>query len=245
MKLGSRVQISIGVPDLSEAQQFYESLGYKKIDQQEEPWPWAQYSDGQNLVLLNQDGNEYIGLLYLAPNATEVVAHLEEKGTQIFHRQEREGVLQQVIFGAHNLLVSVVNHDPAGLHQPDGNPLTRCGKFGEFAVPVSDFDAAAGYWQQMGFEKLFASNDPYPWGIFNDGNLVMGIHQVQDPVSGESQSEFYFEDPTITFFAGNMAERIAGLRADGFSFDDYDGGEGNAILIAPGNKRLFLFEGEI
>jgi catechol 2,3-dioxygenase-like lactoylglutathione lyase family enzyme len=246
MQLGRHVQISMGVPDLAAARQFYDQLGFQLIDQQTEPWPWAQVSDGQILLLLNQDGNLYTGLLYMSPAADEVVAHLETLGVGFIHRQEREdGVLQQVIFGAHNLLVSVANHDPAGLYQPAGEPLSRCGKFGEFAIPVADFTAASTFWQQVGFEIRYESTEPYQWGIFNDGNIVLGLHAVQN-MAGDEKDRFYFPHPTMTYFNADMAARIASLRAGGLPFQaGYDGGPGNAILIAPGDQRIFLFEGEV
>ena len=80
---------------------------------------------------------------------------------------------------------------------------------------------------------------------WHDGNIVIGLHEVQNR-DGEEQGQYYFPQPTMTFFAGDMAERIAALRADGLSFvEDYDGGPGNAILVAPGAQRNFLFEGDI
>jgi len=222
MKLGERVQISIGVPDLQEALEFYTRLGFQHIDRQEEPWP-----------------------LYLSPAAAAVVEHLEALGVSFIHQQAHDEVVQQVIFGAHNLLVSVVNHDPAGMIAPAGEPLTRCGPFGELAVPVSDFPAAASFWQQVGFEQLYQSTDPYRWGILDDGNIVIGLHEVLD-MNGEERGRYTFLNPTLTYFAGDMAERIAALQAAGFSFqDDYNDDPGNAILITPGDKRIFLFEGEI
>ena len=122
----------------------------------------------------------------------------------------------------------------------------RCGKFGEFAIPVADFDASAGFWTQVGFEQMFASQEPYPWGIFGDGHIVIGLHQQPE---GEVDNHIHFTKPTMTYFAPDMAERITTLRAAGLSFaaelPDEQGRVANAALAAPGDQQIFLFEGNI
>jgi len=228
MKLGDRVQIAIGVPDLADTSAFYETLGFEKLAEDEEPWPWRQFSDGQNLWLLNQDGNQYIGLNYFSANAAEKVNQLEGMGIAFLMKQEFDGRLHMAIFAdADGLMVGLINTDPGKLPLPDGQPLSHCGKFGEFALGVADFQQAAHFWQQMGYEPLYASSDPYPWGIFSDGLMVLGLHQTDQ-----------FQGPCPTYFAPDMPDRIEQLQAKGLAIED-------GILNAPGGETIFLFTGEI
>lgn len=240
MKLGNTVQITIGVRDVAKALAFYEKLGFAKIDQNVLPWPWAQLSDGQNLLLLNQDGNYYIGLNYFSPETAEQVAQMEAMGIQFVLKQEQEGRLYQAIFmDTNGLMVGLTNHNGSGMPKPTGEPLTKCGKFGEFSVAVEEFEAAAAYWNRLGFDTLFrGGNDPYPWGILSDGLMVLGLHQTEE-----------FKGPAITYFAGDMAARIGRLKEEGFEFavemPDEQGVVANAVLQAPDGEQLFLFQGEV
>ncbi len=43
MKLGDRVQITIGVSDLAASLTFYEILGFQKLNQDTQPYPWGQF----------------------------------------------------------------------------------------------------------------------------------------------------------------------------------------------------------
>lgn len=228
MKLGDVVQIAIGVADVTESAAFYETLGFEKLAESDVPWPWQQVTDGQNLVLLNQDGNQYIGLNYFSTRVDDLVSQLEGLGVEFLLKQEEDGRLQMALFSDEDgLLVGLINQDPSGMQLPEGEPLTDCGKFGEFALGVADFHRASQFWRQFGFEQLYASSEPYPWGIFSDGLIVVGLHQTDA-----------FGGPCMTYFATDMPAKIAKLEDKGLSI-------GDGVLVAPGGETLFLFEGEI
>ena len=228
MKLGDVVQITISVTNLDESAVFYETLGYEKITENSLPWPWKQYSDGQNLILLNQDGRQYIGLNYYSADTLQLVKQIEEKGIQFLTKREQDGRLHTVNFSDDDgLMVSLINHDPVEITPPPGEPISKCGKFGEFALGVADFEKASSFWRQFGFEQLHASPDPYPWGIFSDGMIVLGLHQTQE-----------FSGPCMTYFAPDMPQRIKQLEAEDLIVKD-------GVLAAPGGEQLLLFQGEI
>lgn len=241
MKLGDVVQISIGVPDLAESVAFYEALGFSQIAASEEPWPWAQFSDGRNLILLNQDGNEYLGLNYFSTNVAQKVVGIEATGVSFLTKQQKNGNLQTAIFADQNgLMVGLINHEPVELPHPTGFPLSHCGKFGELAVAVDDFGATAAFWQQFGFEPSHISNEPYPWGIFSDGRIVLGFHE---------STEFGQNSPALTYFAPDMPQRIERLRQAGVAFasemTDEAGVVRNVTLNGPAGEAIFMFEGEV
>ena len=244
MKLGKAVQINIGVSDLEKSLAFYKQLGFQQIDESTEPYPWARLTDGQNLVLLNQDGNIYIGLVYFSKDAARRITKMEDKGFEFVQRREQDGPLFMAIFvGPGGLVVGLINHDPAEMSEPSGLPKSRCGTFGEFAISVDDFQSAAEFWGELGFTNLHESQDPYPWGILSDEMMVLGLHQT------DKNGEFAFSGPAITYFARDMADRIADLKQDGITFanemPDENGLVNNATLRGLDGELFFLFEGEI
>lgn len=241
MKLGDVVQISIGVPDLAESVAFYAQLGFSRIAANLEPWPWAQFSDGRNLILLNQDGNEYVGLTYFATDVAEKVAAMEQAGVPFLNKQVGNGRIHSAIFADQNgLMVGLINHEAAEMPHPTGFPLCDCGKFGELAVAVHDFGETAAFWQQFGFAARHTSNEPYPWGIFSDEQIVLGFHETTD---------FGVNGPALTYFAPNMPERIERVRKAGIVFAsemaDEEGVVRNATLKGPAGEAIFMFEGEV
>lgn len=258
MKLGKRVQIALGVPDLAATSAFFVQLGMQPVDGSSEPYPWAQFSDGQNLILLNQDGMVYRGLIYFNPDLDEQVARLEADGVAFFWKQPApDGGLQSAMFidptgpdgpnGAANVGVNIVAHDPVGLHTPAGVPLTRCGKFGELALAVDDYAQTTAFWARLGFEPLLENREPYPWGIWSDGMLVLGVHQNKTfSLPGTDGLNL---SPALTYFSADSPTRIAALKADGlvpaFEIAGADGTISHAGFQSPDGTTFFIFEGEI
>ncbi|GJM41777.1 MAG: hypothetical protein DHS20C20_20590 [Ardenticatenaceae bacterium] len=241
MKLGDVVQISIGVHDLTESVLFYEMLGFSLIASNQQPWPWAQFSDGRNLILLNQDGNIYRGLTYFSTNVAGKVAHIEATGVTFLMKQEQDGRLHTAIFSDSNgLMVGLINHQAAEMPHPTGFPLCHCGEFGEFSVGVKDIGETAAFWRQFGIVPTRVSSEPYPWGIFTDGLMVLGFHQTP---------EFTTTSPAITYFAPNMPERIQHVRELGVSFlketKDDAGVVCEAIFAGPSGETIFMFDDAI
>lgn len=245
MKLGKVAQINIGVANLKRSWVFYEKLGFQRIEESDNPYPWLRITDGQNLILLNQDGNRYVGLVYYSLNPRRRVNKLEQTGINIIQRRELEDQLMMAIFMAPgDLAVGLINFDPEKIPRPSGQPITKCGTFGEFAVPVGDFFAAVEFWRKLGFATLFENEDPYPWGIVSDENIVLGLHQ-----NSEYGDEIEFKEPALTYFAPDMDRRIERIRNEGLSFEreliSESGSVNNATLRGPDGESVFLFEGEI
>ncbi len=258
MKLGKRTQITLGVPDLAAETKFFSDLGFQIVDENTEPYPWRQFSDGQNLILINQDGMTYRGLIYFNPELDTLVAAMEAAGVEFFWKNQHEdGSHEAAMFidpngiagkdSDKNLGVNIVAHDADGLHQPAGEPLTMCGKFGEFAVPVSDFAASRAFWTQLGFDVLYAQEEGagYPWGILHDGMVVLGQHQH----GGNWDMDNAFDIPAMTYFSKDSAEKIAFIKSCGYEAAFESADENNVVQHAgfhsPSGQPIFIFQGEI
>ena len=226
MKLGDYVQISTTVSDLAVALAFYEKLGFKQVAN-------AVVTDGSLNILLLTGNSPSPTLSYAGSNIEQVKA----LGLPL------EGDDDSAIFVEPNGLHVTLTTEKSNIPMPGGTPMTRtplsrCGKFGEFAVPCKDIQASIAYWEKLGYERLYYAEEPYPWAILSDGLLVLGLHQTTD-----------FAGPHITYFAGDMAERIEKLKADGITMTavppEVDGKVANAVFTAPGGQKIFLFHGEI
>jgi catechol 2,3-dioxygenase-like lactoylglutathione lyase family enzyme len=226
MKLGDHVEIRTSVSDLVVALAFYKKLGFEQIAN-------AVVTDGSlNILLLT--GNSPSPTLSYAGSDIEQIKAL---GIPL------EGDGDTTVFVDPNGLHVTLTKAKSNVPMPGGTymtrtPISRCGKFGEFAVPCKDTQASIAYWEKLGYDKLHFAEEPYPWAILSDGLIVLGLHQTTD-----------FAGPHITYFAGDMAERIEKLKADGITMTavppEVDGKVANAVFTAPGGQKIFLFHGEI
>lgn len=233
MGLSTNVGVVTSVQDVPGAIAFYEKLGFKKIDD-------AILTDGSLNLHLVSEGDFSPTLHYFGTDFEK----LKESGLNVqftdthAHLNSPDGV--KLVFTT----------EAAPVPMPDGDimtrtPISRCGKFGEYAIPVDDFDASLAFWEKLGFKQLHKSNEPYTWGIFSDDLIVIGLHEVNKG----GHSELVYDAVHITYFKGDMAERITALKADGIAIEDIppqvDGKIVNASFTGPGGQKFFLFEGEI
>ncbi len=248
--LGNISQISIGTSDLAASLDFYQKLGFRIVDQNTRPNPWAQVTDDTILILLNEDNLQYMGFTYFNLQMAEIVTKLKSKGMPFVQEVAHEGKPMQAIFSSPSgFLISLINYDNSKMFQPSGKTLAdvpesewndapapnpHLGIFGELAVPVKDLDEEIAFWEMIGFEvRKFGG--PYPWAIGKDGQNIIGLHQTDE-----------FDTSAITFFAKDMANKIAVLKEAGLdSFEAFGGTGGNndanQVVHSPEGQRFFLF----
>jgi catechol 2,3-dioxygenase-like lactoylglutathione lyase family enzyme len=232
MSLGSNFHITIGVDNLAECRAYYEELGFRRIDGHTEPYPWVQLYDGQLIIALHQDGHLYHGLTYFGAELAERVAGLEKVKIEFRIKNEHDNQLVQAIFVAQNdIPISLVNF-PSTPPARTINPLL--GKFGEYSLGVADLQSAIDYWQTLGFQLAYRTDQPYPWAILSDGLLVLGLHQTDN-----------FSGPILTYFAADMEEKVVRLRADDPYWIEDLPEVGGYETTAPDGQRFFLFQGNI
>ena len=236
MKLGTYVEIRTVVDDLIAGLAFYEKLGFEAVGD-------TTLTDGCiNLRLLTGSGPTPV-LAYAGSDLDALRrAGLSLTPTSGGAMLEAPGGLQIALSPAPSLIA-----------MPAGPPLARTphsqlGTFGELALSVADFEQARAFWEQAGFETMHAAISPYPWGIVTDDLIVVGLHQNQE--FGMPGQRDVLTRPTLTYFAGDMAQRIAALQADGVALDAlppvFDGQPVvNACCLAPGGQQIFLFKGEV
>jgi catechol 2,3-dioxygenase-like lactoylglutathione lyase family enzyme len=240
MALGIAMNYMTGIADLAASRAFYQAVGFRTIDSGQEPYPWAQLTDGQLVVGLHQDGHLYRGLAYFGRGMAAQAAALEEAGVPMPVRNERpDGFFQAILLPESTLPVSLIEFaaaTPPAARQP--NP--RLGVLGELALAVPDLSQAIAKWGLLGFEVRHRESigDHYQWAILSDGLLPLGLHQTAD-----------FSGPALTYFAPDMEQRLQQLAAAGVEISnpmpDEEGHVRNAIVQAPDGQEWFFFEGNL
>ena len=248
MRLGEATQITIGTSDAASSASFYEKLGFHIIAEGDDPSRWLQLTDDSLLLLLNEDGMEYVGLTYFSSQMEYNVKRLENSGVKFVYKTEKDGKFFQGIFlSPEGFGISLVNYDPMGSFQPkrfnllnfpkeyynepEKYPNKSLGIFGEFSQPVKNLDDSLGFWRMLGFNVLSLNQHPYPWAIISDDLNLIGLHQTQD-----------FKYPAITYFATDMNLRVLNLKKAGVNSVEELGNTNTSFLVlGPDNIRFFLF----
>jgi len=226
MKLGTYVEISTTVEQNDAAVAFYQQLGYQHAG-------YSVLTDGSINLNLAPPGVpapmlRYAGSDMEALTAADIGVQQSDRGVGILKTPE----------GLHIMLSPFDSRVP----MPEGTPttrtpLSRCGTFGEYAIPTSDLQASRAFWERLGFQTLHSADEPEPYAILSDDLIVVGLHQTSD-----------FSEPHITYFAPDMAERIQTFQAEGLPITPMpaeDGSVVNAALEGPGGERFFLFQGSL
>lgn len=240
MRLGENVHVTIHLDDLAEALPFYQGIGYRLVRQAERPAPSVLLSDGVVLVQLEQDEKPFQGLTYYTANLAERLEHLERVGvtfTEITMKGERPA--SALFYDLNGCGVRLVAADPEALPRPEGNSFSECGKFGEFSIPTRDLKTSLAFWENLGFTRTDGDDaEPYPWAFIKDGLIAVGLHQTDD-----------FSVIMLSYFAQDMVERIARLKAAGMPFVwERKNEQGQSIhgrIQAPDGQSFFLFLGEV
>ena len=226
MALGKSVEIAITVEDTAVAVAFYERLGFKKLADD-------AVTEGSLNLRFKTDGSPSPTLSYYDVDFDDV------RAAGIPVKASGNVAVMNTIDG----LRLSVNSESSDIPMPDGTPTTRtpiskCGKFGEFAMKVSNYKKSSKFWQKLGFSELHKADIPYTYGILSDGLIVLGLHEGMDT-----------NEPHITYFAGDMPNRIADIQKLGVAVEPLsppeNGKIANAKFAGEGGEKYYLFTGEI
>lgn len=242
--LGDVFTFTIHASDPEASVSFYEKLGFRELMRTEFPFPFIQLTDDAILITLRKSTEPYLGLTYFTSDAAPIVSALEEKGISFFSKPAPGDVVKRFLIqspdGANVALVEVprvfsrptgktmLNMEQSDYFKPETYTNQYAGMYGEFAESVANLETSISFWQKLGFSVLSKYDTPAPWAILADGLSIVGLHQTKE-----------FSQPSITFFAADMKEKVARLKQQGLSFTDID--PANVILETPEKQKIFLF----
>ena len=244
-KLGDVAAFTITSPDLDISVAYYTRLGFSELFRTDFPFPLAMITDGAIQIMLLKKKDPYIGFTYYVKELEKVVLELEAIGIEFIQKPKPSDVIKRFLMqspdGLNIGLVTLVDGftqplgttmltmPPQDYSNPDKYVNKICGLFGEFAHPVEDLDKSKSFWEKLGFVALSKKSSPYQWAILSDGMAIIGLHQTNS-----------FMQPTITFFASDMKEKIDRLKSHGL--DNFsEKGSGNIVLTTPEQQKINLF----
>lgn len=240
--LGEGLEFRLSVKNIDTTASFFQQLGFTPTVAHPEAHPVRAFTDGSIVISLHQTDFPSPTITYYGSDLKALENGLKAGAVPYESITDSAGVPEEITFSDYNGQryvcnaaapvnrpdIRLVMMDPTGARMEE-QTFSRCGMFGEYAIPTADRDSSAAYWASLGFRKMFASNVPYPWGIYFDNQLVMGLHQTTE-----------FQSGMITFFSNRAAALIAELKADGYKFAaEID--PANAVLETPDGTYLNIF----
>ncbi len=233
MKLGESVQIVLGVKDISENVEFYKKMGFRLLAEDQEPWPWAIFTDGKNRIMINQDGNIYTGLIYVTSDFEKVRDHIKSLGIELVAETEVACAEQTIFRSPNGILFGIISAEKSDEGLTDIEEPFILGELGELSWRVSDLDSAITFWERLGFECKHKSNEPYQWGILYDGMVPLGLHNSDDVPTR----------PTMTYFGKDQSKSIEMVREKGLRIAR-ELGERHITIEGPDGQQLNIFQWE-
>ncbi len=229
MKLGNYVELLLPTDDVARSVIFYDRLGFQKLADD-------VLTDGCFNLHLADDKSPLPALEYSGSDVEGIRSQFNPD------KQKRKGTPPaggEFKDTSGRLRISV-NTAESPLPMPAGSATTRqfiskLGKLAEITLPVPDLADAVLFWTKFGFEALHTAKIPHHYAIVSDSLIVLGLHESHQPAI------------SLTYFAPDMSERIAGLKATGVTIRAIESGTDGTVksgsLLSPEGMLFFLFTG--
>ena len=244
-KLGEVACIYNTSSNLDSTASYYQRLGFRKVNENSFPSPWAQFSDGSLLMMVRKDNVKYSGLTYYTANLAAIVNQLEKDSIQFSKKPVEGDLIKRYYFNSPDGLPIMLSENLGGFSQPKGislltmspadfksvekYPNKQCGVFGEYCHPVKDLEKSIVFWKKLGFTVKSKMDQPYPHAILSDELMIIGLHQTS-----------HFDYPAITYFGIQTTERVNELKKAGLIFTNMKGA-GNVMTSGWEGQHFFLF----
>lgn len=237
MKLGNYMTIVRQCQNLQESAAFFQKLGLEILEEKKLDEQAILLTDGRMHLLLQKMHTNQTRFQYFTDHIQNIKDQLDGRNILYIPNSEPEmkGVSHISMIDPNNfkIVVQEIQENqkfPDFTNNPRGDSIVELGNFGEFAIATQNYEETKNFWLQLGFTPLVEEADPYPWGIFSDNLVVIGIHQAID-----------FDVPTFTYFKVGMQKVIDELQAKGIPFENPE----NGTTKSPDGQQIFFFEGDI
>jgi len=235
--LGTFHETSIAVDDVRPSIEFYERLGFTQAPTTDTfTHPYGVLTDGRLFIGLHQRSSAPLVLTFVRPGIAECVREFAAAGIELTLCRTGEEVFNEIG------LLDPFGHAVSVLEARTYSPVARtdaslCGDFAEVSLPVTDFAAAQGFWEPLGFVAAGEVSAPYPHLPLTSDYLDVSFHPPG-----------VCERPMLVFRDPDMRARIARLRELGVAMSAIVPGAagrlGNAVLESPDGTALTLLEAE-
>jgi len=230
--LGTFHELSIAVPDVRAALEFYERLGFAEASTGDTfSHPYAVLSDGRLYIGLHQRRRPSPELSFVRPGIAASVAAFRAAGIEPSTLHLGDEVFNELAFsdpfGQAVAVLEARTYSPLAREQA---AVSLCGDFAEYSVPVSDFAAAQRFWEPLGFVAAEETQTPYAHLTLTSDHLDLAFHQPA-----------FERRPLLVFRDAKLGERLARLEELGMPLSAL-AAAGGALLSAPDGTALLLLE---
>jgi catechol 2,3-dioxygenase-like lactoylglutathione lyase family enzyme len=232
---GTFHELSVAVPDVRAAVEFYERLGFTQATTADTfSHPYGVLSDGRLFVGLHQRAGPSPVLTFVRPGIAAQVSAFAAAGITLTRCRTGEEVFNEIAFedpfGHAVAVLEARTYSPVARAMTD---VSLCGDFVELSLPVADFAAAQAFWEPLGFVAAEEELSPYPHLSLTSDHIDLAFHSPA--VCG---------DPVLVFRDAGMEGRIARLRERGVALSAAPARvqerAASALLAAPGGVSLLL-----
>lgn len=155
--LGNIVEITRGVEDFDSTRPYYEKLGLFKIGEGDLPQKWILFSDNRINIRLIDVGEFFMGFTYYNENLQDLIGKLNELDVVITSKKKNEIIIKDP--NGFRIIVKNTPYDNELKTNMFADSKYKYGYFGEFAIPVSNFDESKEFWEKVGYTKMVEMND--------------------------------------------------------------------------------------
>jgi hypothetical protein len=235
---GRFLEISLYAPEIRESLAFYESLGFVQAPVGEAfNHPYAVVTDGRLFLGLHGRAASP-ALTFVMPRLMHGMEQLEALRIELEDLQLGNEVFNRVSFrDPSGQCVNVFEARTFSPPQFETDPVTSCGYFSEYGLPVREQEPMRVFWEALGFVAWDEQTEPFARTAITSDHLNLALYRSRA-----------FRQPVLTFEDQDMRERLASLKERGFRLSDEmpDSLDEscNAILVAPEGTRLLLLQSD-
>ncbi|MDX2247396.1 MAG: hypothetical protein SF052_11490 [Bacteroidia bacterium] len=162
-------------------------------------------SDGTVLLRLDEEYEYGAGILYYSE---EMIAD-RPPGKNL--RDEEESEWSQEWQSPEGVSFILLKASPNEIPKAESVQGTPYGTFYEVSLMTTDFQASIEWWQKAGFRLTYGNPETSSFVTLSDDLIRIGLYRP-------GSCPHIFNNPAITYFDSNMAEKIVAARESGISF---------------------------
>jgi catechol 2,3-dioxygenase-like lactoylglutathione lyase family enzyme len=234
--LGHLLKFSVGAKPAAETLDVYRSLGFQSLEVSDIPGaPYAALWDGTiTLGLLDAEFDMPVPT-FVRPDLKTHLRTLRRLGVDFTFTRLADDEFNQAGFldpnGQRVVLVEARTFSPAP-REPTSVPA--CGEFLEWSVATHSLQESEAFWAALGFGRVAAGDNPYPWLRLAGHGLVVGFHETPRLGAG------------LTFRSIDLEARLEYLEVKGIRVRRgaplASAGENSATLLLPDKMPVYLLE---
>lgn len=236
--MGDAWELVTCVPEIETGARFYQRLGFRRLADRTRPYRAARLTDGSIVVALRREPGPVLSLhLGVAADATDRATPPLGPPSGSDASDRRAGGARRLRDPSGHVVEVIRSGERPGTLGPRS---TSFGPLGEISLEVDDLDAAARFWERLGFRCVPVRPPDFRSLELDAGGrsptpIALGVYR-------RGYLEHALEGPALTYFVPELDPHVAELSRAGVRFTlrkDPSGGR-EVRMRAPGGQLLIL-----